>query len=73
MDLFLVASTPFLGFSIHTCILSLLKTSSVLLLPLLPGWEIRAGIRAMWFAIQRNPLPSPPKSGLLSFVNFSSC
>lgn len=27
MDFFLVASTPFLRFSIHTCILSLLKTS----------------------------------------------
>lgn len=27
MDFFLVASTPFLRFSIHTCILCLLKTS----------------------------------------------
>lgn len=63
MDLFSVASTPFLGFSIHTCILSLLKTSSVLLLPLLPGWGVRARGPCDVVCNPEEPLALPPKVG----------
>lgn len=63
MGFFLVASTPFLRFSIHTCILSLLKTSLFCFFLFFQDWGrggSEPGVHAVWSAIQRNPLPSPP-------------
>lgn len=75
MDFFLVDSTPFQWFSIHTCIPSLLKTSLFCFFLFFQDGE---GVGAKGLCdVVCNPeeplaLP-PPKSGLLSFVNFSSC
>lgn len=74
MDFFLVDSTPFQWFSIHTCIPSLLKTSLFCFFLFFQDGE---GVGAKGLCdVVCNPeeplaLP-PPKSGLLSFVNFSS-
>lgn len=50
------------------------QNQSVLLLPLLPGWTVRARGPCDVVCNPEEPLARPPpKSDLLSFVNFSSC
>lgn len=75
MDFFLVASTPFLRFSTHTCALSLLKTSLFcFFLFFQDGGVSSQGSMRCGLQSRGTPCPPPhPKSGLLSFVNFSSC
>lgn len=62
MDFFLVASTPLQRFSIHTCTLSLLKTSLFCFFLFFRDGRSEPEVRAMWSAILRNPLPAPYQS-----------
>lgn len=75
MDFFLVASTPFLRFSTHTCALSLLKTSLFCFFLFFQegGGRARGPCDAVCDPEEPLALPPHPKSGLLSFVIFSSC
>ena len=73
MDLFLVASTPLLRLGIHTCTLSLLKTSLFcVFLFFQDGGQSQGSVRC-GLQSRGTPCPPPPESSLLSFVSFSSC